>query len=334
MREIFQHAYEVKSENGRYIPRRFSEKSMEALNQILPMFKELARCSAGISLKFYTDANEISFDYQYDVLYTRTGGFDIYENGQMVKAVALPTESCEGTFTYRKLSPGNTLIEIFLPSNGEIRLWNLQLGNYHPAPFEKKDLILYYGDSLTHSAYITNASLSWVPCVAEMTGTDYINRGIGSLFYDASYLDDQEELEPAIVFVEFGGNDLVKHDEDNNVVFLNGKMQYCTLSDIPKLEQNARAYLIKLKNMYPAANISVFSKIRGLNPTAPELLEAETAFNQALQKITHELNLRYIDSSTVITPTQGYYVADNAHYSAEGNAAFAEGLRQYFDMHP
>lgn len=51
-----------------------------------------------------------------------------------------------------------------------------------------------------------------------MTGTDYINRGIGSLFYDASYLDDSEGLKPWKVFVEFRGNDLVKHDENNDVV--------------------------------------------------------------------------------------------------------------------
>ena len=333
MREVFQHACEIKLENGRYLPRRFSEKSMDALSKISPMFGKLACCTAGISLKFYTDAKEISFDYKYDILYTLTGGFDVYECGQMVKAITLPTESCEGTFTYKKSSPGKTLIEVFLPSNAEIQLWNLQLGNYHPAPLEQKDLVLYYGDSLTQSAYITNTSLSWVSRVARITGTDYINRGIGSLFYDASYLDSQEKLNPAFVFVEFGGNDLVKHDADHNVVFLDGVLQHCTLSDIPMLEQNANTYLSKIKNMYPAANISVLSHIRGMKPIAPELLEVVNAFNQALQKIAHKQNLRYIDSATILTPAQGYYVADNVHYNAEGNAAFAEGLRPYVDAH-
>ena len=85
--------------------------------------------------------------------------------------------------------------------------------------------------------------------------------------------------------------------------------------------------------MYPAANISVLSHIRGMKPIAPELLEVVNAFNQALQKIAHKQNLRYIDSATILTPAQGYYVADNVHYNAEGNAAFAEGLRPYVDAH-
>ena len=44
VKELFHHAYEVKQEEGRYIPRRFSEWSIDALDRIRPMFKGIARC--------------------------------------------------------------------------------------------------------------------------------------------------------------------------------------------------------------------------------------------------------------------------------------------------
>lgn len=332
IQDIFSHASEVKTDGERYIPMRFTQKALKKLGKIQPMFRDTASCSAGISLKFYTDAEEVSFDYKYDILYTRSGGLDIYENGIMSKTINLPMESCIGKFTYTKESDAETLIEIFLPSNGQFALWNFQLGNYRPAPDKGKKLVLYYGDSLTHSAYITQGSLSWVCCVSRMTGTDYINRGIGSLFYDMSYLDDQENLDPYRVFVQFGGNDLVKHDEENKVVFIDGEPQFCDCKDIPKLEQNARKYLAKLKEIYPEAEVFVISKISGLDPISEERLEVERMYNKVLENVAFDLRINFIDSRTIITPTDGYYVADNIHYNIEGNAAFAEGILPYMGI--
>ena len=60
-----------------------------------------------------------------------------------------------------------------------------------------------------------------------------------------------------------------------------------------------------------------------------KLQQVAEAFDEALQRVTTQLDLKFIDSNTIITPKQGYYVADNTHYTKEGNAAFAEGIVQY-----
>jgi len=329
MKNLFWHAYDVKYENGRYRPTRFTDKQIVSLGTINPMYGNIGRCSAGISLKFYTDAKEISFSYQYTILYTRMGGFDIYENGVMIANEELPAESGEGKFTYQKEADGETLIEIFLPNNAEMELWDLSLGNYRAAEKTADKLVCYYGDSITQSAYTKTPSLCFATLASDIAGTDYINRGVGSLYYDVRALDEEDTLKPDIIFVELGANDMVKR-VDGKVIITDSKVQYNTKEDIPVLIGNAKTYLEKMKEIYKDSKIYVVSMLWHCADKPADRQETRYAYVAELEKLADSLGLTFIDGETMSAHYEGcHYEGDHIHLNALGGASAALSFAKY-----
>ncbi len=326
MKDLFHHTYTVKGEDGRFRPVRFTDKQMDLLEKISPVFGSLGRCTAGVSLKFYTDAEEISFHFEYTILYTNTGGFDVYENNVMYCSIELPEESCESVFTYRKTAAGKTLIEIFFPANAEVEVWDLKLGDHTPFFSSNGGFILYYGDSITQSAYMKTPSLSFPSLVSILTGAQYLNRGVGSLFYDESYLDENDSLKPDVVFVEFGANDLVKHDAGNKVVMVDNIAQHCDADDIPVLIQRAEKYLTKLKAIYPTAKINVISPLYSCEQTSQAFASVKIAYKTELHALVDKLGLSFIDGTHLSAHIPECHVQDGIHLTALGNALVAQSL--------
>jgi len=332
MKALFHNAYEVKEENGRYRPVRFSDKAIENLGRVRKCFGDTGKCTAGIVLAFYTDAEEISFSYEYTVLYTKTGGFDVYENGIMMKNHVLPEESCNGTFTYRKETCGETLIEIFLPSNAETILWDLKLGSFRPLPPSDGKLVVFYGDSITHSAYTQTPSLSYVPIAARLAGMRYLNRGVGSMFYDARALDDEDTADPDIIFTQFGGNDMLRHHPDGEVLYIDGVLQRYTVAEIPVLMENARQYIRKLMQIYPKAKINIVSMLWSGNVPTDEVLALRNAYREGLKALAEELSLDYIEALKLTPHILACHAADKGHLNALGGVmagkSYAEILKK------
>lgn len=321
MKALFHHACRVEEEGGKYRPYRFTEAQLSALGKILPAFEKNGRCAAGISLKFETEAEEIAFSYEYTVFYTQTGGFDVYENGVLVESLALPQHSENGRFCYRKRAAGRVAFEIYLPANAEMTLWDFALGAWAPIAPQKKQ-ILFYGDSLTQSAYTTTPSLSFVPLCARMLDADHLNRGIGSLFYDASYLV-AEEIDADTVFVQFGGNDLIARTASNKVVMAGGEIQYRGEDEVPRLAENARAYLAKLRELFPRARLFVSTRIPHCEVLEGERKRANDAFNRAIRTVAKELGYCLVEGDSLLPHTANCRVEDGAHLNALGGAMMA-----------
>jgi hypothetical protein len=330
MKNLFHNVYDVAEQDGRYRPVRFTDRQLASLYEINPMFKQFGRCAAGVSLVFDTDAEEISFSYQYTILYTRIGGFDVYENGQLFCNRPLPAESCEGVFRYRKESEGTTRIEIYLPSNAEMTVWDFNFGAYTPVAEPQGKLILYYGDSMTQSAYTGTPSLSFATLAARRTSSRFINRGVGSLFYDERALDENDTVQPDIVFSQFAGNDLIKH-KNGEVVFVDGKVQYNDMDALPELMDNAKAYLKKLQRIYPDAKIYVISRIWRALELSPQRIEVEKAYIAETKKLAHELGLNYIEGDTLGAHIRECHAQDEIHFTALGGAMVADSLVKYIN---
>jgi len=329
MKALFHHTYQVKEENGKYRPVRFTDEQFAGLNAVNPKFLNIGRCASGVSLKFYTDADTISFSYEYKVLYTRFGGFDIYENGIMTANQVLGETSCIGEFTYSKENDGETLLEIFLPANAEMDLWNFSLGNYRTVAPAAGKFILHYGSSSTQSAYIPTPSLAYPTIYALDTDTEYLNRGVGSLFFDERTLDENDTVKPDYIFVRYGGNDLYLHDDEGNVVFIDGVPQYCTAKELPQIVSAARVYLEKLARIYPEASIKVMSPQWTVGKVSEEKQWMREQFYAALKEISESLSMEYIDGSTMNPHLPLCYHTDGVHFNALGNALFAQKFIQY-----
>ncbi len=327
---LFHHALDVISEDGTYRPRRFTQKQTDALAALSPSFGKTSRAVTGISLKCYTSAEAVSFCYSLTYAPQRVSGLDVYENGVLFHNELLPAEdTAEAQFTYRKQTAGEVLLEIVLPSAAEMRFWNLDFGGWRPYDPSGKPLVLWYGDSITQSTAVTIPSLTFPALSSRLAEVNYVNRGIGSLYFDASVLDEDDPLRPDILMVELGSNDIVKHDANKMVVWKDCEAQYCTEEDLPELMDNAREYLRKLRRIYPDARIFVMSMLWDCEEKDDSRKKAEAAYRAALEKLARELSLDCIDGLTLMPHLEQCCLDDRIHLSLIGSLAAAQSLVKY-----
>ena len=326
MKELFHYAYDVLEKDGRWTPIRFTEKQLCALGKIHEMYERLGRCTSGVTLRFRTAAEEISFAYELGGFYTSTGGFDVYENGTLCANFPLPNEPVIDTFTYRKTTPGETELEIALPYHAQCTVWDLRLGDWKPVEPEKGPFLLFYGDSITQSAYTSTPSLAFTRLTAKLCDGRYLNRGVGSLFFDASVQDPEDTCRPDYVFIQFGGNDMVRRDEGNNVVRIDSVVQYYTMDDLPWLLSRAEAYYDKALSIYPQAKVIGITFFWSGNPMSPELTELKNAFREGIRRICRDRGLACIDGRTLTAHLSSCYAPDGTHLNALGGALTAQNL--------
>ncbi len=328
--KLFHHALDVVCEDGTYRPRRFTQKQTDALAVLAPLFGQTSRAAAGISLKCYTSAETVSFSYSLTYAPQRVSGLDVYENGVLFHNELLPEEdTAEARFTYRKQTAGEILLEIVLPGAAEMRFRNLDFGAWRPYDASGKPLVLWYGDSITQSTAVTTPSLTFPALSSRLAEAEYVNRGIGSLYFDASVLDENDPLRPDIIMVELGSNDIVMHDAEKKVVRVDGKVQYCTEEDLPGLMDCAREYLCELRRIYPDARIVVMSMLWDCVEGNERYRQADAIYRVALEKLVRELSLDYIDGLTLMPHLEQCCLEDRTHLSLIGSLATAQSLVKY-----
>ncbi|MEA4822672.1 MAG: SGNH/GDSL hydrolase family protein [Clostridiaceae bacterium] len=325
MKEFFHGAYDVVHRDGAWIPTRFTTSQLSSLEALHLMYERFGRCAAGVSLALITSALEIGFSWTLSGLYTRTGGFDVYENGVLVHTEPLPPEPASGRFTYRKESPGDTLLEIFLPAYAACALSVPSFGDAKPLSEDGKPFYLFYGDSITQSAYTPTPSLSFPTLVSRMAGARYINRGIGSLYFDESTLDPDDTCRPDVIFVEYGANDLVRR-ENREVVYIDGQPQYYGMSDLPHLLGRADAYMAKLRAIYPYAKVYVLSTPWAANPVPEERHTVRESYREGIRALTAMHTFCYIDGRTLTPHLPSCRAEDGLHFNALGGVTAAQSL--------
>lgn len=325
MKEFFHGAYDVVRRDGAWIPTRFTASQLLSLEALHPMYERFGRCAAGVSLAFTASAPEIDFSWTLSGMYTRTGGFDVYENGVLVHTEPLPPEPASGRFTYRKESPGDTLLEIFLPAYAECALSEPSFGDAKPVLEDGKPFFLFYGDSITQSAYTLTTSLAFPTMVSRMAGARYLNRGVGSLYFDESTLDPDDTCRPDAIFVEYGANDLVRR-ENREVVYIDGQPQFYGMSDLPRLLAKADAYLTKLRAIYPYAKVYVLSTPWAANPGPEERRAVQESYREGLRALAAKHAVRYIDGRTLTPHLPSCRAEDGLHLNALGGVMAAQSL--------
>jgi len=331
LKALFHNVYDVKEENGRFTPVRFTDKAIAALYDLHAIYGAQSHAATGVSVAFCTDADEISFSYEYFPTSLRPSGMDVYENGVMTANIPLPGNECTDVLRYRKETAGTVRIEIFLPNNAKMTLWDFALGSFCFAEPAGENTILFLGDSITQSAYTATPSLSFASLASRTVGAKYINRGIGSLFYAASTLDESDKVKPDLIFCEFGANDFVCRDEKRDVVYENGAAKLYGVDAVPLLIKNAREYLEKLVQIYPDAKICVLSLPWDGRPYQEAFLEAKKVYNKELFALTKALTIDFLDCLSLTPNHANSHVEDLIHLNELGGVMAAQGLVKYLN---
>ncbi|NLD87292.1 MAG: SGNH/GDSL hydrolase family protein [Clostridiales bacterium] len=330
MRDIFFYCCGVAENEGRFTPKRFTDKQFDALGELSEMYERFGRCSAGVVMKFITASEVISFKYRVSGFYTSVGSFDVYENGVLYENITFEPVEAERTFSYDRQTKGKALIEIYLPSNACTEIWDFEAGEYIAAePEEIK--IMFYGDSITQCAYMHSSSLTFASLTGRIKSMGYINRGVGSLYYDASTLDEKDTVKPEYIFVEFGANDVVMR-KNKQVVYEDGKVCYYGDDDLPRLRGKINAYLSKLRSIYPEAKVLVMSMLWN-KAGGPNLSRAfYERYREEIRLSALSNDCDYVDGRNIIPHLDDCLVpTDRVHLTRLGAAMAAISLSRYID---
>lgn len=270
-----------------------------------------SHASAGVYLECTTDAPEISFTYRVyrdKGFYRTASGFDIWEDGVLTASFPpdLSADLAEIRYTRRKKEP--SVIRITFPGGVIVLPERFSPGNAVPTK-RGKTKILFYGDSLTQSAYMATPSLSWPVPVAQWFGAEGINRGIGSMVFDEASLPDTPDCQPEMIFAEYGGNDLYR------------------IPDTAEALDRAARYLQKLRRLYPAARIRVITPDMGPRQGGTtEKWEREDLYCHALAETAAGLGMDVLYGRELIPPMPVLYFEDMVHFNEAGSAVFANHL--------
>ena len=314
--QLFHHCLRVSCENGVWQPQRFAEQTLAFYEELDEGKKLRAHSTAGITMDFVTDAEEISFSYESYGFCRPFVNFDIYENNVLMKTVKEPEYSREGRVLYRKQSKGQTRITIYLPQCVWLGVKELSLGDWKPVE-EKKKRILFLGDSITQGMTVSAPSQSFPVLTAGYLQYDYINQGVGGYVFCADSLKETAAAKPDRAIVAYGTNDYSAVRE--------GKLS------LEKMRQNAAEYLETLCRILKPEKIGVISPIwRGDCDDKEGGLFLQV--RDMLREESSRRGILFVDGLTLVGHQENLYV-DGVHPNDWGANMYALNLLRMLTMH-
>lgn len=266
---------------------------------------------AGVYLEFITDAPRISLTYRIyreKGFYVLNSGIDIWENGIFSANFSVDVSSDDDvTVSYTRRFRDPSAVRVYFPNGCVFLPISFDLGNAEPVQSENKKRILFYGDSITQSAYIPTPSLSWFIPVAEHLDGEYVNRGIGSMIFDPDSLPSADDYAPDLVFIEYGSNDLGKVPDNETAL------------------ASAGTWLKKMCRLYPSAEkYCILPDFTGCRNESAQ--QRQDSYCASLSEICRSMGIPAFSSEKLIPDLDVMFCSDHVHFSEAGSAVFANRL--------
>ena len=301
--------------NGYTLPTRFTSEQLDFYSGRSDYDFTRSHSPTGIRLDFTTDAESVSFDFLITgVPYVATSGLDVREDGVFCDHLTLSAKERDKVqhYAYTRRKKERSRLTIDLPHGLIFIPFHFDLGDARPVRQPDK-LALFYGDSITHSAYIPTPSVSWTGMTAEALHARELNRGIGSFFFCRDSLPKEADCRPDYLFVEYGFNDLA-------------------LFDAPTRRENAEAYLGRLKELYPDASVWVITTDFGEGAgKTPEAREIRHAYCDEVEEIAQTRGMSVLRGERLVPTLPVFFVSDFVHLSEAGSGVFAHNIVKYME---
>ena len=255
--------------------------------------------STGVRLDFTTDSSTFAFK-------AASGNrFELYINGKYVTQITNATTQVFSTTL--DTSNGENRVTLFLPNGGigAISMVQLDYGaTCERQKFDRKFLII--GDSITQAWPTKIDSNGYGHLISMHYNADSIIYGVGGGIFNASILGSTPEFDPELITVAFGTNDWAR--------------SYSAAT----IENNMRAFLDKLKELYPDA------KIIGITPLWRKDADNKKAitFDEAralIKSIYEEYGIPCVDGEAMMGHDDKFF-ADDVHPNDEGHKEYAKNL--------
>lgn len=260
--------------------------------------------STGVRLDFTTDSSTFAFK-------AASGNrFELYINGKYITQITNATSQVFSTSL--DTSNGENRITLFLPNGGVGAISMVQLdygATCERQKFDRKFLII--GDSITQAWPTKIDSNGYGHLISMHYNADSIVYGVGGGIFDYKILGTTPEFDPDLITVAFGTNDWARSYNAST------------------LENNMKAFLNKLKELYPDA------KIVGITP----LWRKDAGTNKAMtfdeardliKSVYEEYGIPCIDGEDMMGHDDKFF-ADDVHPNDEGHKEYAKNLIESLD---
>jgi len=296
--------------DGMTLPVRFTPEQLKFYEEVFPERYAAALGLAGIVLEFKTDAKEISFTYSTGEAYVINSGIDIYENDVFQVNLNVENSQKDVRVSYTRTQEKPSEIKIYFPAGISFYPKDFCLGDAYPLP-KKEKTVIFYGDSITQSAYIPTRSICWCEFVAEALNATYINRGVGSFVAHPGSLPSEPDCSPDYIFVEYGLNDLYLYSLEEALNMID-------------------EYLKKLVSLYSKSKIYVITPKFTPRDTELDAIRLNIdEYSEKLAAMAKKYNLSVLYGEKLLPCMKTMFWSDYVHLSEAGAAVFAHNVVKY-----
>lgn len=276
----------------------YTEKQIQYFKEVSDFWYERCTASTAKTLEFTTTATKCSFDYKL-IWIGSPDSVELMVNGRITKICYIKDMEKEGTLTF-EMPEGEKKVVIYLPADATILLKNFEI-NAAYAPVQKKERVLWMGDSITQGFGPLRSAHTYVSVANRLLDYEVLNQGIGGYVYDKNVLMQMYDYRPDKIIISMGTN------------------QYGT-ETMDAIEE----YYEKLKEVYGETPVLCIIPIwRGDSPEGvPTLIK----FCQNLKKICEKYSNVTIVEGFELVPHLSEYFLDNLHPNCLGCEVYGRNL--------
>lgn len=276
----------------------YTEEQMQYFKALSDFWYDRCMASNAKTLEFTTTATKVSMDYKFFWI----GSEDSVElaiDGQLTDIIYVKDLEKEGTLSF-DLPVGNKQVTIYLPADATILLRNFEINDAYK-PVEKKEKVLWLGDSITQGFGPLRSAHTYVSVANSLLNYEVLNQGIGGYVYDKNVLVPMLDYRPDKIIISMGTN------------------QYgCETMEA------VEEYYKRLKEVY--GNIPVLCITPIWRGDQPEGLPTLERFCKNLKKIAEQYdNITIVDGFKLIPHREEYFL-DNLHPNCLGSEIYGRNL--------
>ena len=191
------------TEDGYLQSFQYSKEQMKYFEGAFDFWYDRCMASTAKTLEFTTEATNMSFDYKF--IWTGSqDSFEVFVDGLAVDIRYVKDLKEEGTLNWT-LPEGKKDIIVYLPADATVLIKNFEI-NVPYTRAEKKEKVLWLGDSITQGYGPLRSAETYVSIANRLLGYDIINQGIGGYVYDKKSLMKMEGYKPDKIIVALGTN--------------------------------------------------------------------------------------------------------------------------------
>ena len=303
LKDLYFGAYSFKeTEDGYLQAYQYSDKQMQYFEGAFDFWYDRSMASTAKTIEMVTDATKVSFDYKF-LWVGSQDSFELAIDGLVNRIVYVKDLDETGHIEWN-LPEGNKRVVIYLPADATVLLKNFEINSEAKRP-EKKERVLWLGDSITQGYGPLRSAQTYVSVANRILDYDVINQGIGGYIYDKNSLMPMPGYVPDKIIVALGTNN--HHDAAKT-------------SDITE-------YYDTLTDLYGSGiPILCISPIwRGDNPADYDNF---VAYCNMIRKTAGSYkNVTVVDGFTLVPHLSEYYL-DNLHPNLLGAETYGRNLAE------